>query len=65
VVEATTAVSTLTPLSTVMGWPALKPATLATGMTVAPASTPAAIVVAPGVPTLAMTAVSRLIPESI
>ena len=64
-VEATTAVSWFAPLSMVMVWPALKPAALATGMTVAPALVAVPTVVAPAVPTVAMTAVSRFAPVSI
>ncbi len=65
VVAATTAVSRFAPLSMVMVWPALKPAALATGITVAPTSVAAPTVVAPAVPTVAMTAVSRFAPVSI
>ena len=49
----------------VMVWPALKPVALATGITVAPASVAVRTVVAPAVPTVAMTAVSRFAPVSI
>ena len=49
----------------VMVWPALKPIALATGITVAPAPVAAPTVVAPAVPTVAMTAVSRFAPVSI
>ena len=65
VVEATTAVSWFAPLSMVMVLPALKPAPLATGITVAPTLVAVPTVVAPAVPTVAMTAVSRLAPVSI
>src|ERR1035441_509183 len=60
VVAATTAVSWFAPLSMVMVWPAVKPAPLPTGITVAPTPVAAPTVVAPAVPTVAMTAVSRL-----
>ena len=63
--ETTTAVSGFAPLSMVMVWPALKPAALATGITVAPAAVSAPTVVAPAVPTVAMTAVSAFAPVSI
>ena len=63
--EATTAVSRFAPLSMVMVWPALKPAALATGITVAPTSVAVPTVVPPAVPTVAMTAVSRFAPVSI
>ena len=49
----------------VMVWPAVKPAALATGITVAPTLVAAPTVVAPAVPTVAMTAVSRFAPVSI
>ena len=65
VLEATTAVSKFTPVSMVIVWPALKPIALATGITVSPARVPAAAVVPPAVPTVAMTAVSRFAPVSI
>jgi len=42
----------------------MKPVGLATGMTVAPASVAVLTVVAPGVPTVAMTALSRFSPAS-
>jgi hypothetical protein len=64
-VETTTAVSRLAPLSIVMVWLAVKSITLATEMTVAPASTAASTVVAPAVPTAAKTAVSGFAPASI
>jgi hypothetical protein len=63
-VEATTAVSWFAPLSMVMVRPALKPIPPATGITVAPTAVEATTVVAPGVPTVAMTAVSRSAPVS-
>src|SRR5450755_1219949 len=49
----------------VMVWPGLKPITPATGITDAPTSVPAPSVVAPAVPTVAITAVSRFAPASI
>ena len=49
----------------VMVWPALKPAPLATGITIVPTLVAVPTVVAPAVPTAAMTAVSRLAPVSI
>src|SRR5271169_1669381 len=48
-----------------MVWPAVKPAPLAIGMTVAPTSVAVPTVVAPAVPTVAMTADSRFAPVSI
>ena len=65
VAETTTAVSWFAPLSMVMVWPALKPTAPATGITVAPASVAAPTVVAPAVPTVAITAVSWFAPVSI
>jgi hypothetical protein len=47
-----------------MFWPALKPIDPATGMTVAPAVVAVPTMVAPGVPTVAITAVSRFAPAS-
>src|SRR5215472_9591340 len=48
----------------VMPWPALKPNALTTGIVVAPTLVAALEVVAPAVPTVAITAVSRLAPVS-
>jgi hypothetical protein len=48
-----------------MVWPAMKPNALATGITVAPALVVVPTIVAPGVPTVAITAVSRFPPVSI
>ena len=55
---ATAAVSEFAPLSIVMVSPLLKPIRLATGMMVAPAAVAVRNVVAPAVPTVAMTAFS-------
>jgi hypothetical protein len=62
--EAITAISWFAPSSIVMFWPALKPIDPATGMTVAPAVVAVPTMVAPGVPTVAITAVSRFAPAS-
>src|ERR1700733_9806043 len=48
-----------------MVWPGLKPVTPATGITVAPTSEAVPTVVAPAVPTVTITAVSRFAPASI
>jgi hypothetical protein len=63
--DTTVVVSAFAPLSMVMVWPALKPTTPATLITVAPALASAPIVVAPDVPTIAITAVSASAPASI
>ena len=65
VVDATAAVSPFAPLSIAIVWPALKPVALATAMTVALTLMAVLTVVAPAVPTVAITAVSRFAPVSI
>ena len=62
--ETTIAVSTFPPPPIVMVWPAVKPAALATMIVVVPAAASAPAVVAPGVPTVAITAVSASAPVS-
>src|SRR3954469_17318594 len=63
-IEATTAVSGVGPLLSVIICPGLKPSALETGSTVAPTPLAADSVVAPDVPTVAITAVSTLAPAS-
>ena len=55
---AMVAVSEAAPLPTVMECPGMKPTALATGIAVAPVAMAVPTVVAPGVPTVAITAVS-------
>ena len=60
-----TAVSEFAPLPMSMVWPSLNPRSLSTGISVAPAAVSALKVVAPDVPTVAITAVSKLAPVPI
>src|ERR1700759_5619958 len=62
--DAMIAVSAFAPVSIVIVSPARKPIAEATGMMVAPAAVAAAAVVAPAVPTVAITAVSLAAPVS-